>query len=111
MFKEVPQSIWPMIVVELLACLIERHLLRIFHEEVGDYRRQWQIHSHTVSLFLKLSTEAEHFADRSSTYWLLAFNVADREPIIWLLGHAMLQSTVHFSGAMLLRTIAPECFA
>jgi hypothetical protein len=42
-------------------------------------------------------------------FWLL--NVADREPIIWLLGHAMLQSTIHCSGAMFLRTVGPECFA
>jgi hypothetical protein len=42
-------------------------------------------------------------------FWLLT--VADREPIIWLLGHAMLQSTIHCSGAMFLHTIGPECFA
>jgi hypothetical protein len=42
-----------------LAFLIECHLFRITHEEVFDHRRQWQIHSHIVSLFIALSTEAE----------------------------------------------------
>jgi hypothetical protein len=41
-------------------------------------------------------------------FWLL--NVADREPIIWLFGDVMLQSTIHCSGAMFLCTIGPECF-
>jgi hypothetical protein len=31
-------------------------------------------------------------------FWLL--NVADWAPNIWLLGHAMLQNTIHCSGAM-----------
>jgi hypothetical protein len=34
------------------------------------------------------------------SFWLL--NVADREPIIWLLRHAVFQSTIHCSGAMFL---------
>jgi hypothetical protein len=30
-----------------------------FHEEVCDNKRQWQTHSHTVSLFIELDTAAE----------------------------------------------------
>jgi hypothetical protein len=47
-------------------------------------------------------------ARQSIGFWLL--NVADREPIIWLLRHALFQSTIHFSGAMFLLTIGPKCF-
>jgi hypothetical protein len=54
--------------------------------------------------FNTLQTGSQHIG-----FWLL--NVADRAPNNWLLGHAMLQNTIHCSGAMLLHTIGPECFA
>jgi hypothetical protein len=43
-----------------------------------------------------------------SGFWLL--DVADREPLMWLLRHALFQSTIHCSGASLLLTIGPKCF-
>jgi hypothetical protein len=43
-----------------------------------------------------------------SSFWLL--NVADWEPLMWLLRHALFQSTIHFSGAIFLLTIGPKCF-
>jgi hypothetical protein len=42
-------------------------------------------------------------------FWLL--NVADRVHNIMILGHTMLQSTIHCSGAMFLRNIGPKYFA
>jgi hypothetical protein len=43
----------------LMGYLVECHLLKALHEEVGDNKRQWQTHSHTVGLFIELATEAE----------------------------------------------------
>jgi hypothetical protein len=36
----------------LMGCLVERHLLKVLHEEFGDNRRQWQTHSQAVGLYV-----------------------------------------------------------
>jgi hypothetical protein len=38
---------------------VERHLLGILYEEVGDDRRQWSAHGHSVNLFAELVSESE----------------------------------------------------
>lgn len=34
-------------------------LLEVLHIEVGDDRRQWHVHGHTIDLFVDLPIEAE----------------------------------------------------
>jgi hypothetical protein len=46
-----------------------------------------------IKAFNTLRTGSQHIG-----FWLS--NVADRAPNIWLLGHAMLQNTIHCSSAM-----------
>jgi hypothetical protein len=58
----------------------------------------------TVTVYVNKLRTGRHFID----FWLL--NVADRSSLHRLLGHAMLQSTIHCSGTMILLTIGPKCF-
>jgi hypothetical protein len=43
----------------LMGNQVKRPLLKVLHIEVGDGRRQWRAHGHTIGLFVELATIAE----------------------------------------------------
>jgi hypothetical protein len=43
----------------LTVCLVERHHLKVLHEEAGDDRRQWRIQSHVISLLVETAAKTD----------------------------------------------------
>jgi hypothetical protein len=44
---------------ELVRGQVNYPLLKVLHVEVGNDRREWRVHGHTVNLFVELAIETE----------------------------------------------------
>jgi hypothetical protein len=73
-------------VMGLMGWLVEYRLVRILHEEVGNNERQWQTHSHAMSLFIEPTTRTEVGCDdtaRASRYSSQHLDLGDSWPPWW----------------------------